>query len=88
MADSDIHQSPAAIGRDRGLNVEVSEPDISAPAILEAATEHATPRLLDERIRDLRYFGFVETELNGVRQTSARGNERAMLAQFVTAHVT
>lgn len=72
VADSDIHLWSAAIGRERGLDVQVSEPDVSPLAIQGPKAEDVTARLFGEHIRDFRYFGFAETELDGIPLVLAR----------------
>ncbi len=72
VADSDIHLWAAAIGRERGLNVEVSEPDVSPMAIQGPLAEDVTAKLFGAQIRTMRYFGFVQTDLDGIPLVLAR----------------
>jgi len=72
VADSDIHLWVSAIGRERGWDVEVREPDVSPLAIQGPMAEDVTARLFGDHIRDLRYFGFAEAELDGIPLVLAR----------------
>lgn len=72
VADSDIHLWAAAIGRERGWDVAVSEPDVSPLAIQGPKAVDLAERLFGPQVRDLRYFGFVETALDGIPLILAR----------------
>ncbi|MEM6594899.1 MAG: glycine cleavage T C-terminal barrel domain-containing protein [Pseudomonadota bacterium] len=72
VADSDIHLWASAIGRERGWDVRVSEPDVSPLAIQGPKAEGVTAKLFGEHIREFRYFGFAETELDGIPLVLAR----------------
>lgn len=66
VADSDIHLWASAIGRERGLNVKVTEPDVSPLAVQGPKAVEVIAALFGDWVRDLRYFGFRETELDGI----------------------
>lgn len=72
VADSDIHLWAAAIGRERGWDVAVSEPDVSPLAIQGPLAEDVVAKLFGEHIRDFKYFGFAQTELDGIPLVLAR----------------
>ena len=72
VADSDIHLWAAAIGHERGWDVEVSEPDVSPLAIQGPKAEDVTAALFGDHIRDFKYFGFAQTELDGIPLVLAR----------------
>jgi aminomethyltransferase len=72
VADSDIHLWAAAIGRERGWDVAVTEPDVSPLAIQGPRAEDVTALLFGDEIRALKYFGFVETHLQGIPLVLAR----------------
>jgi len=72
VADSDIHLWAAAIGRERGWSVEVSEPDVSPMAIQGPKAEDVTAALFGDWVRELRYFGFRQTDLDGIPLVLAR----------------
>lgn len=66
IADSDIALWAQAIGRERGLNVRIAEADAAPLAIQGPKAEDVTAALLGEWVRDLKYFWFKETELDGI----------------------
>jgi aminomethyltransferase len=72
VADSDIHLWAAAVARERGLDVQVFEPDVSPLAIQGPRAEDVTAALFGDWVRDLRYFGFRETDLNDIPLVLAR----------------
>lgn len=72
VADSDIHLWAAAIAHERGWAVEVSEPDVSPLAIQGPKAEDVTAALFGDWVRDLRYFGFRQTDLDGIPLVLAR----------------
>lgn len=72
VADSDIHLWAAAIGHERGWDVQVSEPDVSPLAIQGPLAEDVVAKLFGERIRNFKYFGFAQTELEGIPLVLAR----------------
>jgi len=72
VADSDIHLWAAAIGREKGWDVEVSEPDVSPLAIQGPKAVEVVAALFGDRVRAFRYFGFEETSLDGIPLVLAR----------------
>jgi aminomethyltransferase len=72
VADSDIHLWAAAIGRERRWDVAVSEPDVSPLAIQGPKAVTVAEALFGPRVRDMRYFGFERTELQGIPLVLAR----------------
>ena len=72
VADSDIHLWAAAIGRERGWNVRVSEPDVSPLAVQGPLAVEVIAALFGEWVRELRYFAFRETDLDGIPLVLAR----------------
>ncbi len=72
VADSDIHLWAAAIGRERRWDVAVGEPDVSPLAIQGPKAVLVAEALFGPRVRDMRYFGFEETELHGIPLLLAR----------------
>ncbi|MEM9240666.1 MAG: glycine cleavage T C-terminal barrel domain-containing protein [Pseudomonadota bacterium] len=72
VADSDIHLWAAAIGQEKGWDVAVSEPDVSPLAIQGPKSEDVAAKLFGEHIRNFKYFGFAETDLNGIPLVLAR----------------
>jgi aminomethyltransferase len=72
IADSDVGFWASAIAAERGLDVEVSEPDVSPLAIQGPAAGDVVASLLGDWVRDLRYFGFADAELEGIPLKVAR----------------
>lgn len=72
VADSDIHLWSAAIGRERGWDVRVTEPDVSPLAVQGPKAVEVVAGLFGDWIRDLRHFAFRETELDGIPLVLAR----------------
>jgi len=72
IADSDIELWAKAIAAERGLDVEVFEPDVSPMAIQGPKAEDLAADLFGEWVRDVRYFWFRETALNGIPLVLAR----------------
>ncbi|NMM45499.1 glycine cleavage system protein T [Rhodospirillaceae bacterium KN72] len=72
IADSDLVLWAGAIAKERGLDVTVSEPDVSPLAIQGPKAADVTAALIGDWIRDLRYFWFRETELDGIPLVVAR----------------
>ncbi len=72
IADSDIALWAAAIGRERGLNTTVSEPDVSPLAIQGPRSMDVAEALFGPWVRELKYFGFKETSLDDIPLLVAR----------------
>ncbi|NNC81808.1 MAG: glycine cleavage system protein T [Acidimicrobiales bacterium] len=66
LADSDMLYWCRAIAAEKGFDVEVCEPDVSPLALQGPKAEDLVAELFGEHIRDLRYFGFIETDLDGI----------------------
>lgn len=66
VADSDIWFWARAIAAERGLNVEVSEPDVSPLAVQGPMAEDVVASICGDWVRDLKYFWFKEAEINGI----------------------
>ena len=66
IADSDIWLWASAVAAERKLNVEVSRPDVSPMAIQGPKAEDVVASIFGDWIRDLKYFWFRETELQGI----------------------
>jgi glycine cleavage system aminomethyltransferase T len=72
IADSDIALWAAAVGRERGLDVRVTEPDVSPLAIQGPKAMDVASALMGDWVRELKYFQFRETELDGIPLIVAR----------------
>ena len=66
IADSDIWSWARAIAAERRLNVKISEPDVSPLAVQGPKAERVVADLLGDWVKELKYFWFKETELNGI----------------------
>jgi glycine cleavage system aminomethyltransferase T len=66
IADSDIWFWAKAIAAERGLNVEISEPDVSPMALQGPKAEDVVAHLMGDWVREIKYFWFRETEINGI----------------------
>ena len=66
IADSDIWLWAGSIAAERGLNVEVSEPDVSPMAIQGPKAEDVVAAVCGDWVRGLKYFWFRETEIDGI----------------------
>lgn len=66
IADSDIWFWAGAIAAERGLDVEVSEPDVSPMALQGPKAEDVVAAVLGDWVRGLKYFWFRETEIEGI----------------------
>lgn len=66
IADSDIWFWARAIAQERGLDVEVSEPDVSPMAIQGPKAEDVVASVVGDWVRETKYFWFRETEIEGI----------------------
>jgi glycine cleavage system aminomethyltransferase T len=72
IADSNIWFWAAAIAAERGLNVQVSEPDVSPMALQGPMAEAVVASLFGDWVKDLKYFWFKEATLEGIPLIVAR----------------
>ena len=72
IADSNIWFWAQAIAAERGLRVQVSEPDVSPLALQGPRAVEVVEALFGDWVRQLRYFWFRETELQGIPVVLAR----------------
>jgi glycine cleavage system aminomethyltransferase T len=66
IADSDIWFWAGAIAAERGLDVEVTEPDVSPMALQGPKAEDVVASVLGDWVRSLKYFWFKETIIEGI----------------------
>ena len=66
IADSDIWFWAGALAAERGLDVEVSEPDVSPMALQGPMAEDVVAHVIGDWVRELKYFWFKETEIEGI----------------------
>ena len=72
IADSDIGLWASAVAGTLGLDVSVFEPDVSPLAIQGPKAVEVVAALFGDWVRDLRYFGFCPTEIDGIPLIVAR----------------
>lgn len=72
IADSDMEYWVGGIASALGMDVEVSEPDVSPLAVQGPNAPLAVADLFGDWIHDLKYFAFRETELDGIPLILAR----------------
>lgn len=72
IADSNIWFWAEAVARERGLDVEVIEPDVSPLAVQGPKAETVVAEIFGDWVRNLKYFWFRETEISGIPVTVAR----------------
>lgn len=66
IADSDIWFWASALAAERGLDVHVSEPDVSPMALQGPKAEDVVAHVMGDWVRELKYFWFKETEIDGI----------------------
>ncbi|MEM9196542.1 MAG: glycine cleavage T C-terminal barrel domain-containing protein [Pseudomonadota bacterium] len=72
IGNSDIWFWARCVAGERGLSVEVSEPDVSPMAIQGPKAEDVVAALLGDWVRELRYFWFRDAMLEGIPLTVMR----------------
>jgi aminomethyltransferase len=72
IADSNIWFWAQAIAAERGLRVDISEPDVSPMAIQGPKAETVVASVCGDWVRDLRHFWFRETQIAGIPVVVAR----------------
>ncbi|MGV6839032.1 MAG: glycine cleavage T C-terminal barrel domain-containing protein [Planktomarina sp.] len=66
IADSDIWYWARAIAAERGLDVRISEPDVSPLAVQGPLAENVVASIFGDWVRELKYFWFNEAEIDGI----------------------
>ena len=72
IADSDVWSWARAINNERQLDVEISEPDAAPLAIQGPKAEDLVAEICGTWVRDLKYFWFKPTEVEGIPILVAR----------------
>ena len=72
IADSNIWFWARAIAAERGLRVNVSEPDVSPMAVQGPKAEDVVASIFGDWVRALKYFWFKRTEIEGIPVVLAR----------------
>ena len=73
LADSDMLYWCRAIAAERRLDVEVGEPDVSPLAVQGPKAEDVIAALFGDWIRDIRYFRYRPTEIEGIPAPTRSG---------------
>ena len=66
IADSDVRLYAMGLADAYDLDVEVTEPDASPLAVQGPKAEDVIAEVFGEHIRDIRYFWFIQTEVQGI----------------------
>jgi glycine cleavage system aminomethyltransferase T len=66
LADSDMLLWVRAVAGEGNFDVNVCEPDVSPLAIQGPKAEDLVAKLFGQHIRDIKYFGCIETNLQGI----------------------
>jgi glycine cleavage system aminomethyltransferase T len=66
IADSDIWFWARAIADERGLDVDITEPDVSPLAVQGPKAEDVVAAIFGDWVRGVKYFWFRETEIEGI----------------------
>ncbi|MEM7206892.1 MAG: glycine cleavage T C-terminal barrel domain-containing protein [Pseudomonadota bacterium] len=72
LADSDILLWARAVCAERGFDATVCEPDVSPLAVQGPKAEDVVADVCGDWVRDLKYFWFRETEIDGIPVVVAR----------------
>jgi glycine cleavage system aminomethyltransferase T len=72
IADSDVELWARCVAAERGLDVEVSEPDVSPLAVQGPLAEDVVASIFGDWVRELRYFRFGDAEIDGIPLKVAR----------------
>jgi glycine cleavage system aminomethyltransferase T len=72
IADSNILFWARAIAAERGLNVRISEPDVSPLAVQGPKAEDVVASIFGDWVRGLKYFWFSETRIDNIPVAVAR----------------
>ena len=72
IADKDILMWARCVAAERGLAVDLSEPDVSPLAIQGPKAELVMASIFGDWVKDLKYFWFKQTELMGIPLVVAR----------------
>ena len=66
LADSDVLLYAKGIALNAGLDVEIREPDVSPMQVQGPKSKEVVRRLFGEEVLNLRYYWFLETDLDGI----------------------
>ena len=66
LADSDVLLWAQGVAINSGLNVNISEPDVSPLQLQGPTSKQIMVKLFGEKIKDLKYYWFKECDLDGI----------------------
>jgi aminomethyltransferase len=66
LADSDVLLWAKGVALNSGLDVEIGEPDVSPMQIQGPKSKQVVAKLFGQDVLDLRYYYFLETDLDGI----------------------
>lgn len=72
IADSDVRMWASAIKGERGLDVELTEPDVSPLAVQGPKSHDVVASIFGDWTRDLKFFRFGDAEIDGIPLKVAR----------------
>lgn len=72
IADSDVRLWARSIAAERGLEVEITEPDVSPMAVQGPMAAEVVASIFGNWVRNLKYFWFGDAEIGGIQVKIAR----------------
>ena len=66
LADSDVLLWARGVAYKSGMNVEIHEPDVSPMQVQGPKSKDVVKTLFGDKVLDLKYYYFLETELDGI----------------------
>ena len=66
IADNNVMLWARAIAAERGLNVDITEPDVSPLAVQGPQAENVVAAVFGDWIRKIKFFGFEDAEVEGI----------------------
>ena len=66
LADSDVLLWARGVAYKSGMNVEIHEPDVSPMQVQGPKSKDVVKTLFGDQVLDLKYYYFLETELDGI----------------------
>ncbi|MYA89655.1 MAG: glycine cleavage system protein T [Boseongicola sp. SB0662_bin_57] len=72
IADNSVLMWVRAIASERGLRVDINEPDVSPMAVQGPKAEDVVAAIFGDWVRKIRFFWFVDAEIDGIPLKLAR----------------
>ncbi len=72
IADNNVMLWARAIAQERNLRVDIHEPDVSPLAVQGPKAEDVLVSMFGEQIRDIKFFWFIDAEIDGIPLKIAR----------------